>query len=319
MTDNSYQYYLNQKTTASYYLELGNPLKALEHYEKAYATPFGLGDLDLILELAFLHDEMGQTAKAITLFQEMIKLDREFPTPYYGLATIYDNEEDYEKAIYYYQKTIDIDPEYEAAYFFLANIYDELGNTIKAIECYQKTIDIDPTYFYAHINLGCIYEAEDQNLKAYHHFYRAYQIDSANYIGLFNLGVACRKLRQIKESIRYYRKTIAANKIYPHTYLNLALLYKEEYQDYQESINLYTEGIKYNPEFAVLYYNRACCYALLKNEKNALQDLKKALELSPALKDYLKTDAELIHLRQQVEASSTGALTSLNVSETTLE
>ena len=45
----NYQYYLNQKAVASHYLELGNVLKALEHFNNAYHTSFGTEDLDLII------------------------------------------------------------------------------------------------------------------------------------------------------------------------------------------------------------------------------------------------------------------------------
>ena len=48
----NYQYYLNQKAVASHYLELGNVLKALEHFNNAYHTSFGTEDLDLMLDLA---------------------------------------------------------------------------------------------------------------------------------------------------------------------------------------------------------------------------------------------------------------------------
>ena len=217
------------------------------------------------------------------------------------MIVIYDDNEDYEKAIYYYKKTIELDPNYEAAHFFLANIYDELGENEKAIYHYEKTIEIEPAYYYAYINLGCIYEAEDKNLKAYHYFYRAHQVDPADYMALFNLGVACRKLGQIKESIRYYRKSLNSNPEYSFTYLNLAILYKEVFEDYQESIALYTEGIKCNPEVSVFYDNRACCYALLHENEKALEDIKFSTQLSPSLIEYMKTDDELSDIRQMPE------------------
>ena len=163
MTEQTYQYYLNQKAVGAHYLEIGNPMKALEHFINAYQTTYGCEDLDLMLELAFLYDEVENPEQAIAIFSQMIEVDPTFPTSYYGLATIYDDHEDYERAIYYYQKTIELDPEYETAHFFLANIYDELGDNQKAIAHYEKTIEIDPSYYYAYINLGCIYEAEDKN------------------------------------------------------------------------------------------------------------------------------------------------------------
>ena len=86
MQEQTYQYYLNQKTVAAHCFELGNLSKALEHFINAYQTPFGTEDLDLMLDLAFLYDEVEEPSKAIQLFYEMVKIDPEFPTSYYGLA-----------------------------------------------------------------------------------------------------------------------------------------------------------------------------------------------------------------------------------------
>ena len=72
MPEQTYQYYLNQKTVAAHYLELGNVSKALEHFINAYQTPFGIEDLDLMLELAFLYDEVDEQKNAIQLFYDMI-------------------------------------------------------------------------------------------------------------------------------------------------------------------------------------------------------------------------------------------------------
>ena len=298
MNNQTYQYYLNQKAVASYYLDLGNSEKAFEHYSNAYETSFGTRDLDLLLELAFLHDELGNDRDAIEIFNKMIKLDPDYPTSYYGLATIYDNEENYELAIAYYKKTIELDPDYEAAHFFLANIYDDLGEIELALNHYERTIFLDPEYFYAYINIGCIYESDNNNLKAYHYFYKAYNLDPVNYMVLFNLGVVCRKLGQIKESIRYYERALKSNPDYHNTYLNLAILYKEEYQDYYKSIELYTAGLSHCPEVSVLYYNRACCHALIGSDEQAIEDLKVSAQLSPTLRDYMQKDEELVEIRK---------------------
>ena len=135
-------------------------------------------------------------------------------------------------------------------------------------------------------------------MKAYHYFYRAHQVNPADYTALFNLGVACRKLGQVKEAIRYYRKSLGANPQYAFTYLNLALIYKEVFEDYEESIKLYTEGIKYNPQMSVLYYNRACCYALLNEFEKSLDDIQIATQISPSLLDYMKSDDELVQVKK---------------------
>ena len=297
----TYQDYLNEKAIASHFIELGNLEEALKHFEKAYQTAYGKTDLDLMVELAFIYDECEKQQKAFRLFHQMIEVDKTFATSYYGLATLYDNNKQYKEAVFYYQKAIYYDEAYEAAHFFLANIYEELGETEKAIYHYEKTIELEPDYFYAYLNIGCLYETSDQNLKAYHYFYKAYQLDETDYMALFNLGVVCRKLGQYKEAIRYYKRSIQVNPIHAYGYLNLAVLYKDIYEDYQKSINIYTVGISKVPDVSVLYYNRACCYVLTNCLDEAMTDLERSLTLSPSLLDYLISDEELAPLKERAD------------------
>ncbi len=293
MRELTYQAYINEKVMAGHLLEMGNLEGAIQQFEKAYQTPYGIADLDLMVELAFLYDEHHEQEKAFDLFHQMIEVDPTFATSYYGLATLYDNDQNYEKAIQYYQKAIELDAEYEAAHFFLANVYEDLNQPKQAMYHYEQTLEIDPEYMYAYLNLGCLYETSNQNLKAYHYFYKAYQLDSSDYMVLFNLGVVCRKLGQIKEAIRYYNRSIEVNPDHAYAYLNLAILYKEEYEDYQSSLEIYTKGLAHAPDVSVLYYNRACCYALTHQLEAAMDDLVVAVQISPSLIDYMQKDEEL--------------------------
>ena len=61
-------------------------------------------------------------------------------------------------------------------------------------------------------------------------------------------------------------------------YLNLYKIRKDE-KDLDEAIKSYTEAMKYQPEMAEVYVNRANIYVIKNDNESAVQDFAKASEL----------------------------------------
>lgn len=110
--------------------------KALKYYIKAYNSPGGNKDPEILLELGLIYQEKGALAEAKEMFTNLIDIEPNEPSGYYGLAICYGDAKDYPKAIKYYKKATELDPYYYQAHFFLANAYDEIGNKDKAIKHY---------------------------------------------------------------------------------------------------------------------------------------------------------------------------------------
>ncbi len=267
--------------------------EALDLYLEAEKIAFSS---ELLIEIALIYDELGNYDKAIEYYEKVLAIDIDNPICYYGLGTIYDNLNLYDEAIGYYKEAIRIDEKYVEAHFFLANIYDEIKEMSLAIYHYQKVIEYNPDHFYGYLNLGSIYESMNQNETALSLFKIAESINEDNHLLYFNFGVVYRKLNQIDLSIDSYYRSLEISKKYPFTFLNLAIIYKDDLKDLNKAIEVYTEGIKHHPGSAVLYYNRACCLAILKNDIEAVKDLERAFKLDHSLIEYAKSDEELVGL-----------------------
>ena len=113
---------------------------ALKFYKKAYESPLGKNDTELILDMALIYDEKGEDIKASEKYKEILNIDEKDERAYYGLAIIHDNREEYNEAIKYYKKAIDINPKYNRAFFFLAGAYDAIGQKEEAIKCYKEVL-----------------------------------------------------------------------------------------------------------------------------------------------------------------------------------
>lgn len=252
----------------------------------------------LLIDIALIYDELGDYENAKQYYHKVLDFNINNPIAYYGLATIYDNTKQYDEAIAFYKEAIRLDEYYYQAHFFLANLYDEQKETTLAILHYQKVIELNPSYFYAYLNLGSLYEGLNQDELALSLFKKAETLNTENHLLYFNLGVVYRKLNQIDLSIEYYLKTIELSSKHAYTYLNLAILYKDDKKDLNKAVEIYSMGILTHPEESVLYYNRACSYALLVEYKKAVDDLVQAIFFDETLYDYMKKDDELINLRK---------------------
>ena len=185
--DNNYRIIDNYIRSGDKAHDEGNLIKALNYYLRAEELLEGERDIDLIISIALMLDELGDTEKAKEKYEEALSINSFEVRAYYGLAVIYDEKEDYVKAIELYKKAIDINPVYDRAIFFLANALDNVGDKEGAIEYYKKTIEVCKEDFWAHINLGSIYEERDMLQEAYRMFSKALQIDGEHYLALFNM------------------------------------------------------------------------------------------------------------------------------------
>lgn len=253
-------------------------------------------DIELMLDMAQIYMKKGQAAAAENEFREILAVNSREARAYYGLGVLYDNRKEYKDAITFYKKAIELNPKYTSAHYFLAYIYDETGEKEKAIQSYKKVISLEPRNFWAHNNLGAIYEELNQNDTALDYFKKSHEIDPNHYKALFNLGVILYKIGYTERAINNYMQSLEKNNRYPFTYLNLAVIYKDQ-GDYLKAIDIITRGIKQTKD-AFLYYNRACFYIHENRLDEALTDVEKAVNSSPALLDYMKKDEELEPLRK---------------------
>jgi tetratricopeptide (TPR) repeat protein len=67
--------------------------------------------------------------------------------------------------------------------------------------------------------------------------------------------------------------------------------------DYAEVVERGRAMIEADPQYALLFYNVACCESLTGQTTEALEHLRQAIELSERFRDYAKNDSDLDALR----------------------
>lgn len=153
----------------------------------------------------------------------------------------------------------------ELNYYMGCIAFDD-NNMMLAREYFKKELEINKSNVDALFMLGTSYEHNDKS-EAIKYYSRALELDPSHIASLFNLSLAYSMVKDQDKAIQ------AANK----------LLQIEE-----------AKNIK-----GTVYYNLACFYSLKKQEKNSIENLKKAIENGFNDFEHAKKDADLKFLRDK--------------------
>lgn len=69
--------------------------------------------------------------------------------------------------------------------------------------------------------------------------------------------------------------------------------------DYAEVVKRGREVAEANPQYALLFYNLACCESLNGDTTEALEHLRRSIELSEQFRDYAKNDSDFDAVRDE--------------------
>jgi tetratricopeptide (TPR) repeat protein len=70
-------------------------------------------------------------------------------------------------------------------------------------------------------------------------------------------------------------------------------------KEYAEAADRGREVVEANPQYPLPFYNLACCEALAGRKEDAVQHLRRAIELSEQFRDYAKGDSDLDAIRDE--------------------
>jgi tetratricopeptide (TPR) repeat protein len=187
--------------------------------------------------------------------------------------------------------------------------YQTLANYPGSNSTQQKAIHIQNEAYNAWFNmlgtqtmsdeykqiLNCYKEAEDKYQYAINNRYEAYN-------AWLGLGNTSRMLGKYEEAIIRYDKAINIESTLFIAMVNKGLMLKRlisEDEGLEKAIECCTQAITIQPSYYRAWYNRACYHALLGNEKEALDDLNKAISIAPLrCKELAKVDSDLDNIRK---------------------
>jgi len=122
-------------------------------------------------------EEAGDKLRAISLYEEMLRLDPDYAPGYINLGTIHFHLKQFVRAEELYRAATAKDPGYVLAYFDLGNVLDELERPDESIAAYRRAVDLAPRYADAHYNLALAFERKGESRAALRHWQAYARLD----------------------------------------------------------------------------------------------------------------------------------------------
>lgn len=207
---------------------------------------------ELLLTKASIFSQLKDSKNAIKYYRAALahlELD-ERDDIYIDLAMEYELDNDYNSAIKVLREAIAMNPHNEGAIYEMAFCYDQLEEYDRSIDCYSNFIDENPY----------------------------------SYTAWYNLGNAYSKLENYEKAIWAYDYCIIINEDFSPVYFNLANAYLSM-DKYNMAIENFTKCIDLEGDDATAYCYIGECYEQLGQLDLAKHHYQKSLELAPMLPD----------------------------------
>jgi len=265
--------------------------------------------------------------KAKTQCERALAITPQLAEGHTCLGNVYFSTGRYEEAVQQFQRSLDLDHTSDETLRSLAAAYQKQGKASAAEEAYRKAISLRPNYWGVYSAFGAFYYNQARYADAAGLFKKAIQLAPLNYSGYSNLGAMHLLLGQYNEAVEALKQSIALRPTaVAYGNLGAAYFYMRRYQDsadslqqglkiddkdwlnwgnlgdtlYQvparrpEALNAYRKAIELarvrlevNPRDSITLAFTADYYAMLDQERQARDQLGRALEVA-------SSDAEVL-------------------------
>jgi tetratricopeptide (TPR) repeat protein/TolB-like protein len=233
----------------------------------------------------------------------------------------------YEDAVRELEHSLDLDHNSDETLSSLAAAYQKLGKAAAAEDAYRKAVSLRPNYWRVYNTFGAFYLDQARYSDAAEMFNKTIQLAPLNYRGYSNLGATDLMVGQYQEAVDAFKRSIAlrpTGQVYGN--LGAAYFYMRHYQDsaeslqqalkidpkdwlnwgnlgdtlfqiserraeaksaYQKAIELAKLRLEVNPQDATILAFIADYYAMLDQEREAREQMARALQTAPEDADVL--------------------------------
>lgn len=240
-----------------------------------------------------------QYARAITLYEKYVSLDKNKSDAWNNLGYAYFLSDEMQNAIRCFKMAISINRNDPYAWHYLGHCYQQQDKFNKAVECFNQELRIDPSYAHSWNEKGYSLfvsskGSSNQTLRlAIKCYDKSLKIKPRYADALSNKGTALYILNELNEANKCYEKAlkIKPNDIYTLYYNGQCLQDLNRYADAILSFKKQHRLAK--NEYDDTLYQTGLCYFLLKNFKEAEHFL--SLSLRKENKDNTDALVALAH------------------------
>jgi serine/threonine-protein kinase len=315
--------YKTQDSIDSALAEFQRAIAADQNYAPAYAA-MGLA---YNTGFQWKNRDKDWVDKAKTACDRALSLTPQLAEGHTCLGNVFLSTGRYEDAVREFQRSLDLDRNSDETLGSLANAYQKLGNPSAAEDAYRKAISLRPNYWGVYSKFGRFYFAEARYAEAAEMFKKTIQLAPLNYGGYSNLGAIDLLMGEYQEALVALQQSIALRPTFQaYGNLGAVYFYMRRYQDsagslqqalkidpkdwlnwgnlgdtlsqiparraearsaYQKAIELAKARLEVNPRDITVLGFTADYYAMLDQERQARDQMDRALKIAPADSDLL--------------------------------
>ena len=304
----------------------GRPNEAVKQYEILLPNLSQAEQIVALKNMGYLSYQNGQKKEALKWYLEAAKQDKNDPTLYYNIGSIYDElkqpkeaeeylrlainlkQDDIEgrlrlgqslfkkgefaEAKGYLQEVLTKDPDHPEALTMLAHIAEKEGDKKTLREAYERILSREPKNTTILFNLG-VMEAEKGNLqKALSYFEKLVEIDPKDVQARESLFDIYQRQKRKDLAFMQAEQLVKLNpkKVSYYGYIFSYLL---DQSKFDQAAQYMSAGVKANPENLELRKNLILAYLKLGKNDLAAKELEQAVTLRPSDTDLLHQLATL--------------------------
>jgi serine/threonine protein kinase/Flp pilus assembly protein TadD len=249
--------------------------------------------------LGLVHSGKGQYESAISQFRRAVEIEPTNDAAYVGLGFCYESLNMFSEAEKTYQSAIGLRPHYWAGYNWLGAFYERRGRYAEAAQVFSQVVKLAPDSFVGYNNLGGLDFAQGRYQDAITMFERSVAIrPTAD--ALSNLATAYFYERLFDNAARTYERAAKLDARSYDVWGNLGDAYwfsgdrNRAVEAYRTAITLAEDVLKVNPHRPTTIGYVALYRAMLGDKKEALDYLRRALQLAPDVPE-LRFTAALVY------------------------
>ncbi|MHC4734464.1 MAG: tetratricopeptide repeat protein [Planctomycetota bacterium] len=262
---------------------------------------------NFLLGQAYLQQKDYENAKKH--YQTAIRLDQNYVNAYYGLFTAYSRLKQQDKAREYmaafkklkaeemkalkardklYDDLITMRQTVAGNQILAARIYQAEGRSDKTEELLQKAVTLDPENPTCLMELADFYSATNRPAEVLKMYKRISEIEPQNPACFLNIGVIAATLKRFDDAEEAFREVIKLAPEDSSGYRELAWLYLNTKNSYDQARKLAEKAVKLE-KTAANYYLLTCACEMNGDRTNALKAAEQAIQLDPGNVEYKQT------------------------------
>ena len=223
--------------------------------------------------------EIHNYEDALSKYDSALEIDNDSVEALYRKGLVFFKQKNYQDALKCYDKALEINSTRLDVLYAKGLLFDELKNYQEALKIFDKALEIDPGKYdiLYHKGLDLLnLERYDAAREAFDKCIATNSTDS--YRAWYQKGIAFFKEKNYEDALKCYDKALEIQHDYPEALYDKGLTLNI-LERYQEAVKCFDEVVKMSPKFGDAFYNRAISHVGKNNVRNALGDLKKAIEI----------------------------------------